>query len=125
MQAISNNTAINVSFVEDRARQARFTTGNIRHRVVQMGGKGNPRAETGFRFFQRRVGVTSRNHNPGICQFADDFRWNHFRCQSHFGNHVGVLTQEIDQRGIRLTHKIRIMGAFFYQIQPRTFQMQT
>ncbi|WP_228955942.1 ROK family protein, partial [Escherichia coli] len=45
--------------------------------------------------------VTSRNHNPGICQFADDFRWNHFRCQSHFGNHVGVLTQEIDQRKLR------------------------
>ena len=30
----------------------------------------------------------------------------------HFGNDVGVFTQEIDQRGIRLTHKIRIMGAF-------------
>ncbi|SRN29547.1 Uncharacterised protein [Shigella flexneri] len=90
-----------------------------------MGGKGNPRAETGFCFFQRRVGVTGRNHNPGICQFADDFRRNHFRCQGHFGNDVGVFTQEIDQRGIRLTHKIRIMGAFFYQIQPRTFQMQT
>ena len=124
MQTVGDNSAVNFVGIENGAGQAWFTAGHIRHRVKQMRSKGNTRAETDARFFRRGVRVTGRNHDTGICQRGNDFRFYHFGCQGDFGDDVGVIAKEFHQLSIRLAHEVRIVGAFFHQVQPRAFKVQ-
>ena len=125
MQAIGDDTAVDIGFIKNCARQTRFTTGNVRHRVEQMGRKADACAEADFGFFDRCIGVTRRNHDTGINQFGDDLYRDHFWCQCDFGDHICIIAQEINQRSVRLTDKSRIMGAFFHKVQPRAFKMKS
>ncbi|MNH37969.1 hypothetical protein D3C79_989400 [compost metagenome] len=102
MQAINNNAAVYVRFIKNCPGQAWFSPGNVRHGVVQMGGEGNTGAEADFSLFQRGIGVPGRDHNPGTCQFTDNFRVDHFGRQGHFGDHICVGTQAINQLSVRL-----------------------
>lgn len=56
VQAIGDDTAVDIGFIKNCARQTRFTTGNVRHRVEQMGRKADACAETDFGFFDRCIG---------------------------------------------------------------------
>ncbi|MNV12526.1 hypothetical protein D3C71_1031330 [compost metagenome] len=125
MQAISDNATVNVWLIKNRTDQPRFTTGNVRHRVIKVRCKGNTCAETGFSFGERGVGMTRRNHDTRGCQLAYHFWPGHFRRQRYFGDHVRVGAHEIDQLGVRLAHVIRVMRAFLDDVQPRTFKVQT
>lgn len=56
------------------------------------------------------------NHNARIRQFSDYVGRHHFRRECNFGDDVGIIAQEIDQRSVWFTHEIRIMGAFFTRL---------
>ena len=125
MHPVDNNTAVDIRLVKNRPGQTRFASGNIRHRVIQVSGEGNAGAEADFRLFQRGVGVAGGDDDPGGNQLADHFRLNALRGEGHLGDHIGVIAEEIDQRGVRFTHVVRVVGAFLDDIQPRPFKMQT
>jgi len=121
---VDDDTAVDIRLVKNRPGKTRFAAGNVRHRIIQVGGEGNARTEADFRLFQRSVGVARGDNDPGGDQFADHFWLNALRGEGHFGDHIGVVAQEIDQRRVRFTHVVRIVGAFLNDIQPRPFEMQ-